>query len=91
MRVVCVVLLFLLCCLYTDAYKVVPVSGLSIAGRHARVWYETIQQLRADGYTHFAMPEATIMPWFVKGELVASKKPLTSVVWAGYRVEKVVL
>ena len=83
-------LLVLLLATCVCAHKIVPVSGLSIAGRHARAWYETIQQLREQGYSYFALPEPTKLPYYIKGEVVASKEPIVSVEWSGYKVAKVV-
>ena len=82
------VLLILICTALacTHARKTVPIRGWSVAGRHAGSVYKVVQELRAEGYTQFALPEPTILPWFVVGELVASKEPLERVKWNGFKV-----
>ena len=85
MRALCALLICAaLAC--TQAQKIVPIRGWSVAGRHAGSVYKVVQELRAEGYTHFAVPEPTIMPWYVVGEIVASKEPLEKVKWDGFKV-----
>lgn len=82
----CVVLVCAALACTRAAPKTVPIRGWSVAGRHAGSVYKVVQELRADGYTHFAVPEPTIMPWYIVGEIVASKKPLKKVTWNGFKV-----
>ena len=81
-----------LLCTHSHAlkHKTVPIHGWSVAGRHASQVYSAIQQLRSEGYTHFAVPQPTHVLWYVRGEIIASKEPLKGVAWDGFKVARVV-
>lgn len=87
MRALCILLILCTALACTHAVpKTVPIHGWSVAGRHAGSVYKIVQQLRAEGYTHFAVPEPTFVPWYIVGEIVASKEPLKKVTWNGFKV-----
>ena len=89
MRIVIFVLLLCTAAVCIVADKTVPIKGWSVAGRHSPNVYKIMQKLRAEGYTHFAVPEATQIPWYIKGEIVASKQAIKSVKWDGFKVAKI--